>query len=328
MITSFYLPPEYAPAFNDPLAWLEPEIVPHHHTGHWGTAENWIYQSWARLKQCGIVSTLSLKIPPLGIVFALGSSLGKKIRIPSGMCLVDVVADATPHPAAHAYIVQNRIQQKYIPHSFFIPHWPQSKMIPRSPDRGSCFENIVFVGDACNLAPELQQPEWQNHLRRTLGLSFTIKSPIEWHNYSQVDCVVAIRNFSQSRHLSKPATKLYNAWLAGVPFIGGREIAYADEGSPGKNYLVATSPEELLEHLRNLKENISFRDALVANGHHQGNFYTQQKTEERWNFLLRETIPKLAHTHVRKTPRQLFCMLQKHRLSSWAYQQRERYELF
>lgn len=80
-----------------------------------------------------------------------------------------------------------------------------------------------------------------------------------------------------------------------------------------KNYLVATSPEVLLAHLRRLKEDLSFRDELVASGHHQGNFYTQQKTEERWNLLLKETIAKFAHTHVRKTPRQLFSMLQKHR---------------
>ena len=328
MKTSFYFPPEYVPAFNDPLAWLEPEIVPHHHGGHYGTAENWIYQSWARLKQAGIISTLSLKIPTQGIVFALGSSLGKHIQIPPGICLVDIVADATPHPAAHAYIVQNRIQQKYIPHSFFIPHWPQPKMIPRSPDRGRRFENIAFFGDACNLAPELQQPEWQDHLRRSLGLSFTIKSPVAWHDYSQVDCVVAIRSFPPSRHLSKPATKLYNAWLAGVPFIGGDDIAYSDEGNPEKNYLVATSPEVLLANLCRLKEDLSFRDELVANGHHQGAFYTQQKTGERWNLLVKETIAKFAHTHVRKTPRQLFFMLQKHRFFSWAYQQRECWGLF
>ena len=328
MKVSFYFSPEYAPAFDDPLTWLEPEIVPCHHSGHCGTTENWIYQSWARLKQVGIISTLSLKMPSQGIVFALGSSLAKASRAPCEMCLIDIVADATPHPGAHAYIVQNRIQQKYIPNSFFIPHWPQPKMIPRFPDRGRRFENIAFFGDPCNLAPELQTPEWKDHLRRSLGLSFTIKSTVEWHDYSQVDCVVAIRSFSGSRHLSKPATKLYNAWLAGVPFIGGRDIAYADEGTPEKNYLIATSPEEVLTHLRRLKEDGLFREELVANGHHQGNFYTQQKTEERWNLLVKETIANFAHTHLRKTPRQLFFMLQKHRFSSWAYRQRERYELF
>ncbi len=328
MNVSFYLPPEYTPTFKDPLTWLEPQIVPPHHHGHHGTAENWIYQSWARLKQAGYTTTLSLKIPSQGIVFALGSSLSKEVRTPPGMCLVDIVADATPHPAAHAYIVQNRIQQKYIPNSFFIPHWPQPKMIPRSPDRGDRFENITFVGNPYNLAPELQEPEWHNHLRRTLGLSFTIKSPYQWHNYSDVDAIVAIRSFSSSRYLSKPATKLYNAWLAGVPFIGGHDIAYADEGCPEKNYLVAASREELIAHLYRLKKDLSFRNELVANGHHQGNLYTQQKTEERWNFLLNEVLARFAHTHVWKTPRQLFFLFQKHRFLAWVYRQRERYSLF
>lgn len=328
MKTVFYLPPEYTPHFNDPQAWLEPEVVPQHHTGNHGTAENWIYQTWARLKQSGILTTLSIKMPVSGIVFALGSSLKKDFVARPGICLVDIVADAPPHPAAALYIVQNRIQQQYIPDSFFVPHWPQPKMIPRSPSRGNRFENIAFVGDPCHLAPELQQQEWYDHLRNTLGLSFSIKPPNQWHDYSEIDGIVAIRSFSQSRYLSKPATKLYNAWLAGIPFIGGRDIAYADEGNPGKNYLVATSPKELLMHLRHLKENQSLREQLVAEGHHQGVLYTQQKTIEHWNSLTQQTIPKLAHTYLRQTPRQELFMFQQHRFFSWIYEQRKRYSLF
>ncbi len=327
MKTVFYLPPEYTPYFNDPQAWLEPEIVPSHHTGHHGTAENWIYQTWSRLKQSGFVSTLSIKLPFSGIVFALGSSLKKDFIKPPGVCLVDIVTDGVPHPSAAIYIVQNRIQQKFIPDSFFIPHWPQPKIIPRSPDRRNRFENIAFVGDPCHLAPELQQQEWHNYLRNTLGLSFIIKSPNEWHDYSDIDGIVAIRSFSKSRYLSKPATKLYNAWLAGVPFIGGRDVAYADEGTPGEDYLVATSAKELLLRLRVLKENQSFREDLVTKGRNRGALYTQQKTTDRWNSLAQEIIPKLAHTYFRQTPRQQLVMLQKHRFFSWLYEQRKRYEL-
>lgn len=328
MKTFFYLPPEFTPHFNVPEAWLEPEIVPQHHMGDHGTAENWIYQTWARLKQSGTLSTLSIKLPPLGILIALGSSLEKGYIIPSGIFLVDIVADATPHPGAAAYVVQNRIQQKYIRDSFFIPHWPQPMMIPRSPDRGNRFENIAFFGNPSQLAPQLQEQEWHDHLKRTLGLSFVIKPPDQWHDYSEIDGVVAIRSFSRSRYLSKPATKLYNAWLAGVPFIGGRDAAYADEGIPGKNYLVATSPEELLAHLRSLKENQSLRENLIANGHVQGAFYTQQKTTERWNLLTKETIAKLAHTYIRQTPREQLFIHQQHRFFSWFYRQRMKYGLF
>lgn len=324
----FYLSAQCIPDLDDPQAWLEPKIVPFLNIGHCRTAQNWIYQSFIQLKQRGIPLELYSVLPPQGMILALGSSLSKKLRIPAGMCLIDIVADAAPNPAAHAYIVQNRIQQKYIPHSFFIPHWPQPKMIPRSPDRGDRFDNIAFFGDINSLAPELRKEEWHHHLRRTLGLSFTIKSPYQWHNYSDVDGVIAIRSFSQSCYLSKSAVKLYNAWLAGVPFIGGRDVAYADEGHPGKNYLIATSPSELLEHLRHLKEDISFRRELIAHGHHQGAFYTQEKTAERWISLIQGAIGKFAHTQVRKTLRQCLWMRQQHRFYSWVYQQRARLDLF
>lgn len=258
---------------------------------------NWIYQTWHYLTRAGIPCKLSDQLSNEGIIITLGGSLpplfGKK-TLSKNLFLVDVVADNPPFPEAHLHIVQNKKQARKTKNSFYIPHWPQPHLIPRDPERKNRFENICFFGHEKNLAPELQTSSWQQELKKELGLHFKIKSPQEWHDYSDVDCVIAIRDFSKKAHLDKPGTKLYNAWLAGVPFIGGNDSAYHTDGHPGTNYLVASSLEKLFESLKRLKEDEKIRIKLVEEGKKSAVQFTQQATLERWKKLVTETIPALA----------------------------------
>src|SRR5690606_12799758 len=134
--------------------------------------------------------------------------------------------------------------------------------LPRDPQRGDRFETLGFFGDETNLAPELRDPAWRAQLEN-LGVRLEVFHADRWHDYREVDGVVAIRGFGPSPYLHKPATKLYNAWLAGVPFIGGRDSAYAGDGTVGKNFLQAATPDELLQQVCRLKENPDLTRALV-----------------------------------------------------------------
>lgn len=49
---------------------------------------------------------------------------------------------------------------------------------------------------------------------------------LQWNDFSETDLVLAVRPPSGDLHLRKPATKLCNAWLAGVPAMLGPESAY------------------------------------------------------------------------------------------------------
>lgn len=264
---------------------------------------NWIYQTWHFLTQAGIHCQLSKEPLTEGIIVTLGKSLPPSFKekvLSKKLFLVDVVADNEPYEDAPLHLIQNKKHailnhnSKILDQFLYVPHWPQPYLIPRSADRRNHFENICFFGHTKNLASELQSALWQQRLQQELGLTFKVKEVQEWHDYSNVDCIVAIRDFSKGAHFNKPGTKLYNAWLAGIPFIGGSDTAYAAEGHPGKNYLIATSLEEVFEHLRHLKEDEAFRRSLIEEGKKSAVNFTQQATLEYWKKLVLETIPILA----------------------------------
>jgi len=311
----FFLPKEQFPDHDWIKAWEQGEVLPLEEQGKRATAQCWIYQTWALLIQSGIPCSLVEELPEKGgIIIAMShlvSSINSKAKgkrsLKTRSCyrnffFVDIVADGLPHPEAHLHLVQNRAHSMRLPHSMFMPHWPQPHLIVRNRARGSLFEKIAFFGDRNNLAPELRSHAWQEKLSRELGVVLEIRAVDRWHDYSDVDGVIAIRDFSLARHLHKPATKLYNAWLAQVPFIGGHDSAYAADGHPGRDYLVGSSPEEIFQHLKKLKESLIFRQHLVTHGSLSATAYTREATLERWKKLLQMTLPKAAHNWERKSP--------------------------
>ena len=288
----FCLPQEHLPHPEWAARLLSGQSVATKTTGY-SSNQNWIFQTWVLLLASHTRCYAMTELPVEGILITLCSAL-PRCKPPKTVFLVDVVADGFPHPAAHLYLVQNSAQAKWLPNSIFMPHWPQPGLIPRDLHRGTRFENICYFGDLENLTPELQSEEWQERLEKELGLRLYFPGPHQWHDYSQTDCVLAIRNFSKSRHFHKPGTKLYNAWHAAVPFIGGRDSAYAADGRPGIDYLVATSPEEVFQHLKRLKEDPSFRASLVNNGFVSRKKFTRESTLERWRELVEKKLPLLA----------------------------------
>ena len=297
MQVSFYLPKKYFPTEEWIHAWQENRPFPLDESGKAAAVHCWIYQTWALLTAAGIKTSLVSELPTTGIVLALSGTLHSSFQsnqFPSDFFLVDVVADGLPHPAAHFHLVQNRAHARRLPYSHFIPLWPQPALIARKASRGQLFERISFFGDPKNLAAEFFSSSWQQQLKKELFLELEIRRADQWHDYSNVDAIIAIRDFSRSRQLHKPATKLYNAWLAGVPFIGGNDSAYQSDGQPGVDYLIAQSPKQVLEHLRKLKEDSTFRFRLIQNGFESGKKFNRPATLEHWKSLVQEILPQRA----------------------------------
>lgn len=298
MVTNFYLPRRYLPSEEERTSWFTGGKQTLREGGKEASAQAWIYRTWLELSRFNCPVELVHELPFKGCAVALSGTLPLDYRPPEKLFLVAVAADGIPHPAAHLHILQNQAHALRLPRSVFMPHWPQPGLLARDPDRIERFERAVFFGTRENLAPELQGSAWSVEVKKQTGLAFELRGPESWHDYSDVDVVIAVRTFGNGRLLHKPATKLYNAWLAGAPFIGGRDSAYRYEGVPGQDYLVAKSPKQLLAHLCTLKSNPDFCRALVEAGRAKSRSRTRQAIAERWRMLIDETLPAKAESRL------------------------------
>ncbi len=296
----FYLPERYLPDTDRQEAWRFGKITRLEEGGKIACAQCWIFQTWLALERSGFSAHLTHSMPSEGVLVTLTSCVGADFRAPDRVFFAGIVADYLAHPQAHLHVVQNAAHMRRLWNAAFIPLWPHPNLIPRDPARSDRFENVCFFGENSNLAPELADRRWQRKLKDELGVNFIVCGADRWHDYSEADCVAAVRGFGRSAYLHKPATKLYNAWLAGVPFIGGTDSAYAADGVPGRNFLRAATADELFAHIRRLREEPALRDRLVAAGRIAGKNFTSEAILGRWKHLLGDTVQRLAERWQRK----------------------------
>ena len=137
-------------------------------------------------------------------------------------------------PIADAEIVQNGYfaDEERV---FAVPHWPQPGLLPRDPDRGTTIRTLAFKGDRGNLHPDLFSSRFADFLDTrdiTIRLEETEDRtvPQPWHDYRDVDLLIAVRKpwHEGDMFYNKPATKLINAWHAGVPALLGHEYAFRE----------------------------------------------------------------------------------------------------
>lgn len=275
--------------------------------------QRWTVQTWARLRAAGLDVELVAKPPRSGIVvFHNGHKreLRRQLAWGADVTLVGIRGDRREALIADFELLQNGLYADER-RRFFVPYWPQPGLIPRDPSRGTTLRRAAFKGFDNNLHPSLRGEEWRGFLAAQ-GIEWVTDSmshahseaigvPIGWHDYHDVDLVVALRPDAADHHSGKPATKLYNAWLAGVPAALGPEYAYRELRRSDLDYLEITGLEDAKAAVLRLRaEPGRYRD-MVANGRMRGQEFTVEAITRRWVTLLTETIPALARNH--RTPR-------------------------
>lgn len=281
----------------------------------------WTWQTYLRLKAEGFPCELVGELPAEGIVLVHRNSLrahNDNLKPEPNILLICLKAELQPYPYAQLHIVQNPTENQILKNSYYIPHWTQPALIPRNPARGDRFENIAFFGHEVNIAPELVHSSWQKQLN-ALGLHWypilnrnhwSDYSEISdrWNDYSEIDAVVAVRSFNRQQlylsrnYISKPATKLYNAWLANVPAILGGESAYRAERNCSLDYLEVASPVDVISALERLRDNPALRQEMVKNGQVRAQAIQHSNITAKWcNFLEEIAVP--AYYHWRTKPR-------------------------
>lgn len=271
-------------------------------------ASIWILQTYLRLLELGFPGQLVSEIPEQGIVVGHRESLTYELKPQPKLLLVCVKGDQNSLPYAQLHIVQNREEVKapkvqiqsvsedryLLPGKrYYMPHWPQPGLICRDQERGETFENVVYFGITHNLAPSLCQPSWPQTLQN-LGLRWYPETNGDrWHDYSNVDVIVAVRSFDRRDNYPwKPATKLYQAWHAGVPAILGPESAFQAERKSKLDYLEVASVSELIDALKKLQGDLGLRQAMIENGQERAKETLPEALAQRWcDFLTEICVP-------------------------------------
>jgi hypothetical protein len=286
---TFYLPTTHSNPYPETIAqywpWMQNQQI------KYPGPESWILQTYLHLKAANFPCHLSQDLPTSGIIIAHRYALKNTQKPNPTQLFICTRDDKFIHPYAQHHIVQNARQTKLLSvaplwRSTYIPLWPQIGLIPRNNDRTDRFENLTYLGDPDSLAPELKDPTWAQNLA-ALGINWIVNSDTStWSDYSTTDAILAIRSFDQNPHHHKPASKLLNAWLAGVPAILGPESAYQNERRSPDDYLEASTVELALEAVKRLKQDPALRQRIINQGNSRAQEIQTDAMRSRWiNFL-------------------------------------------
>lgn len=290
----FFLPRHRWPVTELPARITEKYIEEVSHVFFNGQWLSWTFQTYLRLSASGYPCRLVDSIPADGIIVGSRADLHFSTRPKPSQVFVCLLGGAGYLPYAQVQVVQNQGQLDEWPDAYHIPHWTQPGLVPRRADRGALVENAAFFGHPNQLAPELHDEGWAEHLS---GLGIT------WHkvhqdsprksDYSDIDLIIAIRSFDGDLYPRKPATKLLNAWHAGIPAILGPESEYRAQRRSELDFIEVTTYEDLCMAVERLQSHPELWLSMARNGRQRAEETTHELMVERYIRLIDEVaIPR------------------------------------
>jgi hypothetical protein len=180
-----------------------------------------------------------------------------------------------------------------------IDMWPQPGLVGRDPRRGIQIRRLGYIGFKPNLAPAFESNNFRNDLEK-LGIEWVVKEePEQWHDYSDLDLCLAVRDLPWHWIKTKPSTKLVHAWLTGVPALLGPEPSYQHWGQPGQDYFEIRTPEDAIQVVKRLKADPQLYLDVQQRGFEKGLAHDETAVCKQWENLLwgaiREQFEKWNH---------------------------------
>jgi hypothetical protein len=239
-----------------------------------------IVQTYINLKpylKCELVN----HIPKKGIILVHKDDLDFNLKPNKNQFFVSIKGDKAPHPYAQYHITQNSTDKSKNGKYGYICHWPQPALIPRNKQRKD-IENIAFFGPSQNIDKLIKKNILSNMRLKIIPME-------KWHDYSKVDAIIAVRKLgSKNKWNHKPASKLINAWRAGVPAILGNESAFRSIRKNKLDYIEVNSLNEIIINL--LKHDDKLRNRMIKNGLTRAKEFIPEKITKDWIKLIKKQI--------------------------------------
>lgn len=281
-------------------------LNPDEDIGYFNIGERiWTVQTFLRLRKAGYPVELTSRLPRSGTVVVHRDSVpqAEASHGVESITFVSIRADRAAAPHTDVEIVQNQASAE-TDREIFIPHWPQPGLKPRREARGSRIKVLAYKGYADNLYKPLTEARWRKFIdEHDLRWRFDAvewnkpdqpSGEIQWHDYRDVDLVIALRTDPSYDYPEKPASKLINAWRAGVPAVLGPERAYREIRESPLDYMEATSLEEVKNAVQRLRREPSVYRQMVRHGRERAEDYSFGAILDRWVDVLFRRVPRLA----------------------------------
>ena len=267
-----------------------------------GGRNSWIAQGFVRLRpmleSLGWKVTAGARYIPGSVSIAHRDDANAVLTSAFRTFLVVVRADRQPAMACDLAIVQNAIDP--MSHERFMPLWPQPGLTPRKGSRGTTLKRIAYMGRLTSPPAWFADPSFHGALKAR-GVDFEVRTQ-GWDRYDDVDLVVAARDELPLVLANKPATKLYNGWLAGVPVLAAPEPAYEELRRSPLDYLRIEGPHDVLAAVDDLQAQPALYDAMVANGQRRARAFSVESIAQRWCELLQDEVAPRARAMTASLP--------------------------
>ena len=245
----------------------------------------WCLQTYLRLRVQHRNVTCTNRLASDAINIIHGNQLRQTMSGPEHF-IVCAQADFPPCRWAHFQIVQNRTQ--LTGNGAYLPHWPQAGCLPRNSGRSEV-KNVAYAGLTYNGNMAGTVEGWSTLLQRE-GFRFTVLTQETANDLREIDVLLALRSFDRRTYDAKPPSKLFNAWAGRVPLIGGYDSAFQQVGQAGKDYLRAENEQQVMAHLRRLRDDPQFYEDIVRRGAERFAAYTPSSLAEQWWNLLQGPV--------------------------------------
>ncbi|MBB5714313.1 glycosyltransferase [Sphingomonas aerophila] len=246
-----------------------------------GGPDVWILGTYLRLRRKGLDVELANDFRAGALCIAHRDDVRRSVSTLWRSFIVSVRADRERTFTCDLEIVQSPASIE-TPNAFYILHWPQPGLRPRDPSRGTRLERLGYFGELKNLAAGYRDPHFLLELAAS-GVELVVRDdPAEWGDYSDIDMVLAVRDGTPRFLAAKPATKLFNAWLAGCPAFVGNEPAFFHHHNSDLDFIPVGSPAEVLAQLRRLRENPALFQQLIERAQLRAADVTEDRVVEQW----------------------------------------------
>ncbi|KEI70405.1 hypothetical protein [Endozoicomonas elysicola] len=200
------------------------------------------------------------------------------------------------YPEFGHFVLHQNLIQSGKRNEIYIPQWPQPGLILRECQRGNDIKTVAFFGQPKRNLAEVFQSEAFSAELKNRDIEFIIKgknnNTVEWHDYSNVDIVIAVRDVPVELLRIKPVNKATNAWLAGALCITGDEPAITAAFNSNKAVLHATTIEGVLTIIDHLREKPELFSELLAEGQKLARDYSESSVLTYWTRMEEFVTPE------------------------------------